>query len=75
MEITLEAIEKRLAEYEHQKGLLLADLNAVDGAIQDCQYWQKKLAGDSSESPDSQEVIDEKSEEETEGRKRVAKKK
>ena len=41
--ITCEDIEKRKAELESNRAQLLANLNAVDGALQDCDYWLNKL--------------------------------
>lgn len=43
MQITGESLDARIAELLKQKEMLLADLNAVDGAFQDCQYWKAKL--------------------------------
>lgn len=43
MEITATSISARIGQYEQQKQSLIADLNAVDGAIQDCQYWLGQL--------------------------------
>jgi len=33
------AIEARIAELRAQAAKLQADFNAINGAIQDCQYW------------------------------------
>ena len=41
--MTKESIEGRISQLQGQKQSLIADLNAVDGAIQDCQYWLKQL--------------------------------
>ena len=32
-------IEARIAELRAQAAKLQADFNAINGAIQDCQYW------------------------------------
>ena len=44
--MTQESIEGRISQLQEQKQSLIADLNAVDGAIQDCQYWLKQLEAD-----------------------------
>jgi hypothetical protein len=41
--VTREALERRLAELRAQYDRLIADANATQGAIQDCQYWLDKL--------------------------------
>jgi hypothetical protein len=43
MNITLEQLEARIVELQKQKEITLGDLNAIDGAIQDCQYWRNQL--------------------------------
>lgn len=37
--ITREIIEKRLAELKSGRQQLLLNVNATDGAIQDCEWW------------------------------------
>ncbi len=37
--MTREAVEKRLALLEKDRLQVIANLNAMDGAIQDCKYW------------------------------------
>jgi prefoldin subunit 5 len=39
MMMTIEAIKTRLAELEQQRKQLQANLFAIDGALQDCEYW------------------------------------
>lgn len=39
MAITKEAIQTRLKELKATREKLQADINAYDGAIQDCKYW------------------------------------
>lgn len=41
--ITREAVEKRLASLDQSRLQLMADLNATNGAIQDCKYWLERL--------------------------------
>lgn len=38
-----ERIKQRLAELENQKRQLHANLHAVDGAMQDCEYWLNEI--------------------------------
>jgi hypothetical protein len=42
--MTKEAVEKRLAELKEKQSRLLADLQAHEGAIQDCYFWLQVLA-------------------------------
>lgn len=39
MTMTLDAIKARMQQLEAQKKQLQANLIAVDGALQDCEYW------------------------------------
>ena len=39
MKITRAIIEARISMLEEQREQLLAQLNAVVGALQDCQHW------------------------------------
>ena len=41
--ITIDAIEKRLASLKAQYDQETANLNALQGAIADCQYWLDQL--------------------------------
>lgn len=43
MLINEEAILDRLEELKESRVKLLADINAHDGAIQDCEYWLERL--------------------------------
>lgn len=43
MGITREQIEERLKALEEAAEQLRANLNATDGAMQDCRYWLQKL--------------------------------
>jgi len=38
-----DAILKRKGELEQQREELLANLHAVSGALQDCDYWLKQI--------------------------------
>ena len=42
-EITVEKLQKRLKELEGAREQILANLNAVNGAIEDCKYWLGEL--------------------------------
>jgi hypothetical protein len=41
--ITREAVEKRLASLEEVRRQTLANLNALNGAVEDCKYWLEQL--------------------------------
>lgn len=41
--ITREHFEGRLEELKRQQEQLRANLHAVDGAMQDCEYWINRL--------------------------------
>lgn len=41
--MTLEAIKARMQQLESQKKQLQANLFAIDGALQDCEYWFSQL--------------------------------
>jgi hypothetical protein len=41
--ITQEALEARLADLERGRVQAIANLNAYDGAIQECNYWLGQL--------------------------------
>jgi hypothetical protein len=43
MDITRDAITERLHVLQTSKEQLTANLNATEGAIQDCQYWLARL--------------------------------
>jgi len=44
MPITAEEIKARQAELQRQYNQMRADLIALDGAIQDCEYWLSRAA-------------------------------
>lgn len=44
MEITKERVEERIADLERQKEQAVANINAVEGALQDCRFWLEQLA-------------------------------
>lgn len=51
MEITKERLEERIADLEHQKEQAIANINAVEGALQDCRFWLEQLvAAEGSET-------------------------
>ncbi len=62
MQITREAIEKRLADLRAQREQvqanlvqLQANMNAYDGAIQDCEHWLSQInAIEKDKGPESQ---------------------
>ena len=41
--MTEELIQQRLAELKQQQKFMEGNLNAIGGAIQDCEYWLAKL--------------------------------
>lgn len=41
--MTVEDIEKRIAELEEQRRNRIADIHAIEGAVQDCQYWLEQI--------------------------------
>ena len=43
-----EKVRARIKELEQQSEQLRADLNAVGGAIQDCQFWLQQLEAEGS---------------------------
>lgn len=53
--ITRKAIEERLRILQRERQLLVDNLNAYDGAIQDCQYWLEHF-GDDDGLPDEAEI-------------------
>ena len=46
MEITREMIEARLKELQEGAEQMRANLNAYEGAIQDCKYWLEQLTAE-----------------------------
>jgi hypothetical protein len=41
--MTREQIEARLVELRKESEQLVANINAISGAIQDCEYWLAQL--------------------------------
>ena len=41
--ITREVLEKRIQDLQAKYNQTIADANAIQGAIQDCQYWLDQL--------------------------------
>ena len=63
MEITREAVEKRLAMLKHQKDEMLqqienlsANVNAYNGAIQDCEHWLQQLAKEAKKDEETHKL-------------------
>ena len=51
MQITAEAIEKRIAELESERAMVIGRAQAITGALQDCEFWRKQLeSGDEVET-------------------------
>jgi len=40
---TKELFQQRIAYLEHQRDQMIANVNALDGAIQECAFWLKQL--------------------------------
>ena len=53
--MTIAAVEARLAELEQQRRQLQANSFAVDGAIQDCEYWLRQLRQTDMDRQDEQD--------------------
>jgi prefoldin subunit 5 len=49
--ITREAIEARLQQLQQEATEIRANLNAYEGAIQDCQYWLAQLDPPTTSTP------------------------
>jgi uncharacterized coiled-coil protein SlyX len=41
-----QSIQARIAELNQQRALTLANLQALDGAIADCQWWLARIQAD-----------------------------
>jgi hypothetical protein len=50
-----EQIEARKAELLQTQEQLKANLNAVAGALQDCDYWLAQMAAEELKAPEPQE--------------------
>ena len=50
MEITKESIDRRLEALKKDLQVLYSRINAVEGAILDCEYWQKVLSEPSADT-------------------------
>lgn len=46
--MTIEKLEARRAELQKQQAQLVANANALSGAIQDCDFWIEQLKQTSS---------------------------
>lgn len=53
MMITENVIIERMEQLKRQQQSLQANLHAVDGALQDCEFWLLKLQSRGSDAPDS----------------------
>lgn len=51
--MTKDLVQKRKQELEQQRVQTIATLNAIEGAMQDCDYWLKQLESspETSDSP------------------------
>ena len=45
-------LEQRIKTLTAQQDQLIADLNAVSGAIQECQYWLEQISQLTEEKPE-----------------------
>lgn len=51
--MTIEALQKRKAELQTQQAQLIANANAIGGAIQDIDYWIVALNAHPTPEPDT----------------------
>ena len=58
--ISLEALEKRLVILERGRAQALANLNAFDGAIQECQFWMNWLKEERAKEAEAKKKQEEK---------------
>jgi len=58
--ITREALEQRLAQLKAQYDQFIANANATQGAIQDCQYWLETIKAAEKKQDDKQLPVSEK---------------
>lgn len=42
--MTIDEIKQRIAELEEQKRSRIADVHAIEGALQDCAFWLEKVS-------------------------------
>lgn len=49
--MTKEKVEKRKAELQVQQTQMIANVNALGGAIQDCTYWIEYFTQEESQVP------------------------
>lgn len=59
MEITKEVIEKRLADLRVKKEEILGQLNAYEGAIQDCQWFLARAIAEVPEPAPELRLVEE----------------
>jgi hypothetical protein len=55
--ITKEDIQKRLAMLEQDYERAIADVNAINGAMQDCKHWLEQLTKDEPTDESKQENV------------------
>ena len=53
MSMTIDSIKTRMEQLERQRQQLQANLHAVDGAMQDCEYWLARLQDNTTEGEPS----------------------
>jgi len=58
--ITREMVEQRLAQLKAERDQLVANLNAYNGAIQDCEYWLSLLKEDGGDDLDVRRSVGER---------------
>ena len=54
--ITREALQDRLSELQRLRERALANVNAISGAIQECEYWLEKLKEDKKKEKKEEEL-------------------
>ena len=58
--ITQQALEQRIASLKTQYDQAIANANALQGAIQDCQYWIEQLKTADAEKKETAEKATQK---------------
>lgn len=48
--ITVAALQERLAKLHRDREVLVANLNAFNGAIEECEYWLHQLDDEAADS-------------------------